>query len=99
MNTALFINKKDKLGKISDKFIKIYTFKLDYDTINSVESEIIHEKDLNYIALLLLSKQVNELYVYQIDEETRNFLIKIGIIVRTQQELEASPLFSSFLFE
>jgi len=90
MRIALFI----KNGNIDA--IHILVFDAQVDKILNSEDCFLYEKDINYVSLWLISKQVKAFYIRDADDKIRNYFHKLDIEVKTYEDI---PNINQGLFE
>ena len=77
--------------------IPILILHTDHETVVDVEKEFIVKKDINYLALWLLTKRIKEIYVMEIDPMIKKLFEKLGITVRKYDEMIKNPLLKQFI--
>jgi len=96
MRIALFL-KDNIIDGTEDDVIPIIILHTNNKSVMEVEKDILVKKDINYLALWLLTKRINELYVAEIDQRVKNLFEKIGVTVRKHEEVIKNPLLKEFL--
>lgn len=96
MRIALFL-KDEKIDETDHDVIPIIVLHLGDNSIMEVEKEIIVKKDINYLALWLLTKKIKEIYVMDIDPTVRKLFEKLGVVVRKHKEIRKNPLLKKFV--
>lgn len=96
MRIALFL-KDEKIDETDHDVIPIIVLHLGDNSIMEVEKEIIVKKDINYLALWLLTKKIKEIYVMDIDPTVRKLFEKLGVVVRKHKEIRKNPLLKKFI--
>ncbi len=95
MKVAMLLknNRKDSLKDA------LYTLliTIENDRIQGVNDEYLPNKEINYLSLWLMSQQVKVVYVQETDEETKDYYKKLGIEIKTYEEMQEHPLFKSFI--
>ncbi|NDV97520.1 hypothetical protein D0T84_21885 [Dysgonomonas sp. 521] len=98
MKIALFL-KDDKIDESDTNTIPIIVLHTDGNSIVEVEKDIIVKKDVNYLALWLLTKRIKELYVMDIDPLIRKLFEKLGVSVRKYEDIDKNPLLRKFIYQ
>jgi len=96
MKIALFI-KGDKIDDVKADTIPIIVLHTNDTSVIDVEKDIIVKKDINYMALWLLTKRIKELYVMDIDPMIKKLFEKLGVVVRKYEDIEKNPLLREFI--
>jgi len=96
MRIALLL-KDNKIDESYTDTIPIIVLYTDNKSIVEVEKDIIVNKDVNYLALWLLTKRIKEVYVMDIDPLIRKLFEKLGVIVRKYEDIEKNPLLRKFV--
>lgn len=95
MKVALFLN--EKVDDSNTNTIPIMILHMDNKSILEVEKDIIVKKDVNYLALWLLTKRIKEIYVTDIGPMTKKLFEKLGVTVRLHKDIERNPLLKKFI--
>jgi len=98
MKIALLL-KDDKIDESYTETIPIIVLHTDSNSIVEVEKDIIVKKDVNYLALWLLTKRIKEVYVMDIDPLIRKLFEKLGVVVRKYEDIEKNPLLRRFIYQ
>lgn len=77
--------------------IPVIVLHTDKRSVIDVEKDLIVKKDINYLALWLLTKQIKELYVMDIDPMVRKLFEKLGVTVKRYEEIAKDPLLKEFI--
>lgn len=100
MRIALFIKNRNV------DIIHILVLDVQGNEISCMEDCYIFGKNLNYLSLWLISKQVQAFYIQGADDKIREYFHKLDIKVKTYEDLKADgtlhsqiPSFSLKLFE
>lgn len=96
MKVALFFS-DEKLKAINVDSMSVLIVEMSDSTIVSVENESIYSRDLNYISLWLLKKQVNTIYILNADDDIKNYFKRIDIEVKTFEDLKEDSILNLFL--
>ncbi len=96
MKIALFL-KNDKIDDSDIDTIPIIVLHTDSKTVVEIEKDIIVKKDVNYLALWLLTKRIKEVYVMDIDPLIRQLFERLGVAVRKYDDMEKNPLLRKFI--
>lgn len=95
MKVAMLLknNRKDSLKDAL--FTLLIT--IENDRIKGVIDEYLPNKGVNYLSLWLMNQQVKVVYVKETDEKTKDYYKKLGIEIKTYEEMQEHPLFKSFI--
>ncbi len=96
MKIALFL-KNDKIDDSDIDTIPIIVLHTDSNTVVEIEKDILVKKDVNYLALWLLTKRIKEVYVMDIDPLIRQLFERLGVIVRKYDDMKKNPLLRKFI--
>lgn len=96
MKIALFL-KNDKIDESDIDTIPIIVLHTDSNTVVEIEKDIIVKKDVNYLALWLLTKRIKEVYVMDIDPLIRQLFERLGVVVRKYDDMKKNPLLRKFI--
>lgn len=96
MKIALFL-KEDKIDDVNTDTIPIIVLHTNDTSIIEVEKDIFVKKDINYMALWLLTKRIKEVYVMDIDSMVKKLFENLGVIVRKYEDIEKNPLLKRFI--
>lgn len=96
MKIALFL-KNDKIDESDIDTISIIVLHTDSNTVVEIEKDIIVKKDVNYLALWLLTKRIKEVYVMDIDPLIRQLFERLGVVVRKYDDMKKNPLLRKFI--
>lgn len=96
MKIALFL-KNDKIDESDIDTIPIIVLHNDSNTVVEIEKDIIVKKDVNYLALWLLTKRIKEVYVMDIDPLIRQLFERLGVVVRKYDDMKKNPLLRKFI--
>lgn len=96
MKIALFLEDK-KLKAINVEAMSVLIIEMSNDTIASIENNSLYSKDLNYISLWLLRKQINLIYILSADDKIRDYFRRIDVEVKTFEDLKDNPILKLFL--
>lgn len=96
MKIALFL-KNDKIDDSDIDTIPIIVLHTDSNTVVEIEKDILVKKDVNYLALWLLTKRIKEVYVMDIDPLIRQLFERLGVVVRKYDDMRKNPLLRKFI--
>ena len=96
MKIALFL-KDEKIDESHLDTIPIIVLHTENGAVVEVEKDIMVKKDVNYMALWLLTKRIKEVYVMDIDPLIKKLFEKLGVTVRKHKEIEKNPLLKRFI--
>ena len=96
MKIALFL-KNDKIDESDIDTIPIIVLHTDSNTVVEIEKDIIVKKDVNYLALWLLTKRIKEVYVMDIDPLICQLFERLGVVVRKYDDMKKNPLLRKFI--
>lgn len=96
MKIALFL-KDDKIDESYMDTIVIIVLHTNNNSVVEVEKDIVVKKDINYLALWLLTKRIKEIYVTDIDSMVKRLFEKLGVTVRKYEEIEKNPVLKEFI--
>lgn len=95
MKIAIFL-KYDNCAVLDDNIIKAYVFNVEDELITSVGNEILMLKDVNYLMLWVVEKQIQTIYANETDPEWKRVLHNIGVEAKPMSSLKDHPLLKSF---
>lgn len=96
MKIALFL-KNDKIDDSDIDTIPIIVLHTDSNTVVEIEKDILVKKDVNYLALWLLTNRIKEVYVMDIDPLIRQLFERLGVVVRKYDDMKKNPLLRKFI--
>ncbi|MBN9301717.1 MULTISPECIES: hypothetical protein [Dysgonomonas] len=96
MKIALFL-KNDKIDDSDIDTIPIIVLHTDSNTVVEIEKDILVKKDVNYLALWLLTKRIKEVYVMDIDPLIQQLFERLGVVVRKYDDMKKNPLLRKFI--
>lgn len=97
MKIALFMKGK-KIGETYADTIPIIVLRVNNNSITEIEKDFLVNKDINYLALWLLTKRIKEIYVMDIDPLIKKLFEKLGVVVRNYKDIEKNPLLRKFMY-
>ena len=97
MKIALFM-KEEKIDEMYADTIPIIVLRVSNNSITEIEKDFLVNKDINYLALWLLTKRIREIYVMDIDPLIKKLFEKLGVIVRNYKDIEKNPLLREFMY-
>jgi len=96
MKIALLL-KDDKIDESYMDTMPIIVLHTDSQSVVEVEKDLMVKKDINYLALWLLTKKIKEIYVMDIDPLIKKLFEKLGVIVRKYEDMDRNPLLKKFI--
>lgn len=96
MKIALFL-KNEIMDESYPDTIPIIVLHVDSKSVMEVEKDIIVKKDVNYVALWLLTNRIKEVYVAEIDPLVKRLFEKLGVAVKRFDDIEKNPLLKQFI--
>lgn len=96
MKVALFID-DDKMRTCNIDAMNILTFTVEDGNIAGMEQDILYNKDITYLSVWLLDRDVNEIYIQNSNNELKAYFKLMGIEVKTHDDLKDHPLFCDFV--
>ncbi|MDR1714844.1 MAG: hypothetical protein ACK5KN_03920 [Dysgonomonas sp.] len=96
MKIALFL-KNEIIDESCPDTIPIIVLHIDSKSVMEVEKDIIVKKDVNYVALWLLTNRIKEVYVTDIDPLVKRLFEKLGVAVKRFDDIEKNPLLKQFI--
>ncbi|HMM04133.1 MULTISPECIES: hypothetical protein [unclassified Dysgonomonas] len=96
MKIALFL-KNEIIDESCPDTIPIIVLHIDSKSVTEVEKDIIVKKDVNYVALWLLTNRIKEVYVTDIDPLVKRLFEKLGVAVKRFDDIEKNPLLKQFI--
>lgn len=94
MKIAIFY-KNNRLSYPTGEKIKISIFDIQNEIVNGVENMTIEPGTMDQLLVALKEKNIDEVCVSEIDEESRNKLTAEGIKIKTADMLRNDKLFNS----
>lgn len=94
MKIAIFYE-NDRLSYLMGKKSRISIFDVQDDRVNGVENIKIETDSIDTMLTVLKGKQIDEVYVSEMDNECKNQLIAAGIKIKTAPMLINNKLFNS----
>lgn len=96
MKAAVFLN-SEKMNSLDKDIIHAVIFTITDGIITGIENEFITTKNINYLSLWLLSKRIEEVYARNMDEQAHSFLTKVGVTIKTFDDMKDNPLLKTFM--
>jgi len=96
MKIALIL-KEEKIEDPPADTIPVIVLHTDNRTIIDVEKDLLVKKDINYMALWLLTKCIKEIYVMDMDPMIKRLFEKLGVTVRKHEDIAKNPLLKEFI--
>ena len=96
MKIALIL-KEEKIEGPPVDTIPVIVLHTDNKTVIDVEKDLILKKDVNYLALWVLTKGIKEIYVTDVDPMVRKLFEKLGVTLRKHDEMKKNPLLKEFI--
>ncbi len=94
MKIAIFYE-NNRLSYPTRKKMKISIFDIQNEIVNGVENITIEPGTMDQLLVALKEKNIDEVYISEIDDESRNKLTTEGIKVKTADMLRNDKLFNS----
>ena len=98
MRIAVFLH-NDNLKVLNKDAVQAFAFDVNNDLIISIGQETLITSNLNSVSLWLLNKSIEEIYITTINNTAKCYLERIGITVRSMDELKDNPILKSFVIE
>jgi hypothetical protein len=96
MKVAMFI-KDEKLDRIKADTVRALVFDIDGNKIVGIEEDCLYKKNLDFLSVWLLNKQINIVYIQDTNNSIDSYFQKLDIEVKTHEDLKNDPLFYAFL--
>lgn len=96
MKIALFL-KDNKITGCDIDSIPILILHTDSKSVVEVEKHFFVKKDVNYVALWLLTKRIKEIYVTDIDALVKKLFEKLGVVVRKYEDMDKNSILRRFI--
>lgn len=97
MKIAIFLG-SEKMNTLDKNFVQAVIFKINDGVIVGVEKDFHVLKNINSLALWLISNEINELYVDKVEEPVKAFFEKIDIKLKNLREIKDNPILKAFIF-
>lgn len=97
MKIAIFLG-SEKMNTLDKNFVQAVIFKISDGIIVGVDKDFHVLKNINSLALWLISNEINELYVEKVEEPVKVFLENIDIKVKDLKDIKDNPILKAFLF-
>ncbi len=97
MKIVMFLKYKKEEGIYDEDIIDALTFDVSGRKVCFFRQEYLYSKNINYISLWLLNRQIPEVYVREADDKTRLYFKRIGITIKSYEELENKEFFTEYL--
>lgn len=78
---------------------QVFLFEVDEKVVTAIGEEIMMAIDVNYMAIWLLSKSVNTIYIDGVNYEAYQLLERLDIGVRPLTEIRQHPMLSALLMD
>ena len=95
MKIAIFFT-NDKIDNHDKETIPVMILYTNKQVVVDVEKDIIVKKDVNYLALWLLVKKIEEIYVMDIDPLIKKMFEKIGVNVQVFKDINENHYLRTF---
>lgn len=95
MRVALFV-RNNNMKAIKINAFNVLVLDIEDNTIIGMENDCLYNKNINYVSLWLINKEVSTIYIEESNEEIIKFFEKIDITVKTHKDLEKEPLLRMF---
>jgi len=96
MKIALIL-KGEKIDDPPEDTIPIIILHTDNNIVTDVEKDMIVKKDINYLALWLLTRHIKEIYVMDIDPMVEMFFEKLGVTTKRYEDIAKNPALKKFV--
>ncbi|MBB4037028.1 hypothetical protein GGR21_002942 [Dysgonomonas hofstadii] len=96
MKIALIL-KEEKIEDPTADTIPVIVLHTDNKSVIDVEKDFILRKDINYLALWVLTKNIKEIYLMNADTMVKKLFEKLGVTVRKYEEMKKNPLLKEFM--
>lgn len=93
------LTKGGQLSKEITAGTAFHLFELDGEKVVRVDHAVLEGTSQNHILFWLLSLKVDELYMDEVNDQTRRYLANIGIAARDKEESSKNPFFNRFIFD
>lgn len=97
MKIALFLA-SETMNTLDKGFVQTVIFKIRDGLIVGVEKEFLSVKNINVLTLWLISKEIEELYVEEVEEQVKAYFERISIKIKTFKEMKDHPILKAFIF-
>lgn len=96
MKIAMMLN-SDKFSILDKDIIHAFILDIEDGFVVSIDDEFLTKKNVNYISLWIISKQIKELYLQSVDDATRSYFERLGVAVKTYEDIKNNPMFIPYL--
>lgn len=96
MKIAMFI-RNERMANPNSDAMRALIFYVENEIITGMEDAYLYNMNANYISLWLISRRIEVFYVRNIKDEDRCFFKKIGITVKTFEEIGSNHIFRAFI--
>lgn len=97
MRIAMFLKYEIAKGIYAGDRIEAFVFDISRGKILSFQRECLSVGNINYISLWLLDKGIQEVYVRQADSKSKIYFSRMGVSLKSYDELENKELFLKYL--
>lgn len=98
MKIAIFLS-SETMNTLDKNFIQVIIFSVKDQIVVGVEKDFHRLKNLDSLALWLISRTIKEVYVEEVEDYVKAFLLKIDIKVKTFEEMKDNPILKAFIIQ
>lgn len=96
MKVAIFMN-EEKMDQLRIEMMYALIIDIRKNIVYKKEEVCFHEKNINYISLWLLNKEITLIYIRDTNKEIYSYFSKIGIEVKTHLEIPDNSVLKDYL--
>ncbi len=96
MKIAIFLA-SETMNRLDKSFVQTVIFKIRDGLIVGVEKEYLSVKNINILTLWLVTKEIEELYVEEVEETVKAYFERINIKIKTFKEMKDNPILKAFI--
>jgi len=96
MRVAMFIRNNNMKAIRIDAF-NVLVLDIEDNTIKGMENDCLYNKNINYISLWLINKEVSIIYVEDADDDLIKYFKRLDITVKKHKDLERDPILKVFM--
>jgi len=96
MRIAIFL-RNEKLPE--ESVVQAYAFSVEDRTITSIGSELLYVRNIDYLIVWLIGNNIDVVYMNNVEEELKEGLNKIGVLLKPLNEIKDNPLLNLFLID
>lgn len=86
-----------QLNNLDEDVVYAIVFEVKNSIIISVDNDLLNKRNINYNTLWLLKRNIKELYVESVDDTARTYFERLGITIKTYEDMKDNELLKSFL--